>query len=76
VAGRYDHTADYRSQIALAAEYPRHRLLLLNDDHDFLELAKTGLTPRLVQTALAEGIHGPEKAGIERQLGPLIYHEY
>lgn len=76
VAGRYDHTADYRSQIALASEYPNHRLLLLNDDHDFLELEKTKLIPHLVQSALADGIHGPEKAGIERQLGPLIYHKY
>jgi hypothetical protein len=76
VAGRYDHTADYRSQIALASEYPNHRLLLLNDDHDFLELEKTKLIPNLVQSALSDGIHGPEKAGIERQLGSLIYHEY
>ena len=76
VAGRYDHTADYRSQIALASEYPKHHLLLLNDDHDFLELEKTRLTPSLVQSALADGIHGPEKAGIERQLGSLIYREY
>ena len=76
VAGRFDHTADYRSQIALASEYPNHRLLLISDDHDFLELGKTGLLPRLVQSALADGIRGPEKAGIERQLHSLIYHEY
>ena len=76
VAGRYDHTADYRSQIALASEYPNHRLLLLNDDHDFLELEKTKLIPNLVQSALSDGIHGPDKAGIERRLAPLIYHEY
>jgi pimeloyl-ACP methyl ester carboxylesterase len=76
VAGRFDHTADYRSQIALASEYPNHRLLLLADDHDFLELGKTGLLARLVQSALADGIRGPEKAGIERQLRSLIYNEY
>jgi len=76
VAGRFDHTADYRSQIALASQYPNRRLLLLRDDHDFLELAKTGLYPRLVQAALADGIHGPEKAGIESQLSALIYREY
>jgi hypothetical protein len=35
VAARYDHTADYRSQIALASHYPRHELLLLDDDHTF-----------------------------------------
>jgi pimeloyl-ACP methyl ester carboxylesterase len=76
VAGRFDHTADYRSQIALASQYPKHRLLLLADDHDLLEANKTGLMPRLVQTALTDGIRGPEKAGVERQLSSLIYHEY
>ena len=35
LAGRYDHTADYRSQMALACHYANHRLLLLADDHDF-----------------------------------------
>jgi pimeloyl-ACP methyl ester carboxylesterase len=76
LAGRFDHTADYRSQIALASQYPRHRILLLADSHDFLDLGKTGLYPRLVQAALGQGIGGPEKAGIERQLRPLIYQEF
>jgi hypothetical protein len=56
--------------------FANHRLLLVADDHDFLELGKTGLLPRLVQSALADGIRGPEKAGIERQLRSLIYSEY
>lgn len=75
LAGRFDHTADYRSQIALAAHYPHHRLLLLADDHDFLRLSQTGLYPRLVQTALLDGINGPALAGVEQQLVPLIYEE-
>lgn len=33
VAGRHDHTCDYRAQIALASHYPNHRLILLDDDH-------------------------------------------
>ena len=75
LAGRYDHTANYRSQIALASHYPNHRLLLLADGHDFLELGKTGLYPQLVQTALSSGIHGPERAGLEQKLASLVYHE-
>ena len=76
LAGRFDHDVDYRSQLALASAYPNHRLLLLSDDHTFLELKKTGLYPRLVQTALAEGLHGPANAGIEGQLDPLVYREF
>jgi pimeloyl-ACP methyl ester carboxylesterase len=75
MAGRFDHTADYRSQMVLAAHYPKHRLLLLTDDHDFLELNKTGLYPLLLQSALAEGIHGPQRQGIESRLEFLIYDE-
>lgn len=76
LAGRYDHTADYRSQIALASHFPYHRLLLLADGHDFIDLGKTGLYPQLVQAALADGIAGPKKRGIEQKLGALIYREY
>jgi hypothetical protein len=76
LAGRFDHDVDYRSQFALASAYPNHRLLLLSDDHTFMALKKTGLYPRLVQTALAEGVYGPAKAGVENQLGALVYREF
>jgi pimeloyl-ACP methyl ester carboxylesterase len=76
LAGRFDHTADYRSQMVLAAHYPKHRLLLLRDDHDFLEVSKTGLYPMLVQSALADGIHGPGTQGIESRLEFLRYDEH
>jgi hypothetical protein len=76
LAGRFDHDVDYRSQFALASAYPNHRLLLLSDDHTFMELKKTRLYPGLVQTALAEGIHGPAEAGIEIQLNALVYREF
>jgi hypothetical protein len=76
LAGRFDHTADYRAQIALASHYPKHRLLLLADSHDFIALQKTGLYPRLVQSALARGRRGPRDEGIEQALEPLIFREY
>jgi pimeloyl-ACP methyl ester carboxylesterase len=75
LAGRFDHTADYLSQMVLAAHYPKHRLLLLADDHDFLELNKTSLYPALVQSALADGIRGPQTRRIESRLEPLVYKE-
>jgi pimeloyl-ACP methyl ester carboxylesterase len=75
LAGRFDHTADYRSQIALAARYPNGRLLLLADDHNFLQLQKTGLYPALVQSALAQGVRGPRQDGLEDRLSALVYRE-
>jgi hypothetical protein len=43
LAGRWDHTADYRSQIALASVYPDHYLFLANDNYTFISLKKEGL---------------------------------
>lgn len=40
LAGRWDHTADYRSQIGLAACYPQHFLFIANDNHTFSNLKK------------------------------------
>jgi hypothetical protein len=46
LAGYYDHTADYRSQIALASHFQMHHLLLLKDDQgphrELWALRKTG----------------------------------
>ena len=42
LAGRWDHTADYRSQIALASSYPKHVLFLANDNHTFNTLKQDG----------------------------------
>lgn len=42
LAGRYDHTADYRSQIALAGRYPRHILFIADDNHTFSRLKESG----------------------------------
>jgi hypothetical protein len=76
LAGVYDHTADYRSQIALASHFPNHRLLLLADDHDFLALNKTGLYPALIQAALLEGADGDGVRKIETKLANLRYTEF
>ncbi|GAC1415302.1 MAG: hypothetical protein NVSMB64_25580 [Candidatus Velthaea sp.] len=42
LAGRWDHTCDYRSQIALASCYPASTLVILDDDHAFHRLVESG----------------------------------
>lgn len=48
LAGRWDHTADYRSQIALASTYPEHVLLIANDNHTFNALKNDGQYRKLI----------------------------
>lgn len=48
LAGRWDHTADYRSQIALASTYPNHILFIVNDNHTFSKLKNDGNYQRLI----------------------------
>ncbi|HTV10198.1 MAG TPA: hypothetical protein VMD97_14235 [Candidatus Aquilonibacter sp.] len=76
LAAVYDHTADYRSQIALASHFQNYRLLLLADDHDFLALSKTGLYPALIQAALLEGADGLGVRKVEAGLASLRYSEF
>ena len=74
VAGRYDHTADYRSQIALASCYPNHRLLLLDDNHNFARLAASGLGPR-INAAWRAGFASPAFTELTSDLRALLWQE-
>lgn len=56
VAGRHDHTADYRTQIGLAGLTRGSRLLLLDDDHVFKRWTAAGTQPALVQAFFREGM--------------------
>lgn len=49
LAGRWDHTADYRSQIALAFTYPNHILFIADDNHTFSELKKDSQYQQLIK---------------------------
>lgn len=60
MAGRWDHTADYRSSIALASYYPRHYLFIANDNHTFDTLNKSGSTDRIVRAFLQYGLSSDE----------------
>lgn len=74
LAGRWDHTCDYRTQIALAASYPKSRLLLLDDDHVFSRLSASGHTPELVQASL-QGWATPAFARVMAEIEPLRFDE-
>lgn len=56
LAGRWDHTTDYRSSIALSFNYPRRQLFIANDNHVFSTLNEKGLVNRLVQSFLLFGL--------------------
>ncbi len=71
VAGRHDHTSDYRTQIGLAGLIPRSELLLLEDDHIFTRLAASGKHPALLQAFFSSGRGSPAFANAVAALAPL-----
>lgn len=74
VAGRRDHTCDYRTQIALMRCYPRGRLLLLDDDHVFHRLQAAGGPAALIRSFFGPGDasrYAPALAALE----PLRWSE-
>lgn len=75
LAGRHDHTCDYRGQIALDALLPRSRLVLLDDDHVFKRLAQTGRQAGLVRTFLAHGTESPAFQAQLAAVAPLVWRE-
>jgi pimeloyl-ACP methyl ester carboxylesterase len=60
VAGRWDHTVDYRTSIALAACYPRSRLFIADDDHRMTRLQKSGAMTKLIRAFLGSGFASDE----------------
>ncbi len=60
IAGRFDHTVDYRAAIALAACYPRHHLFLASDDHLLGKLKREGHYAALTHAALRYGLDSAE----------------
>ncbi|NWF89370.1 MAG: hypothetical protein HXY50_07885 [Ignavibacteriaceae bacterium] len=65
LAGRWDHTADYRSQIALASIYPNHILFIANDNHTFSELKNNGKYQKLIISFFKSENMGDMQALIE-----------
>ncbi len=55
LSGRWDHTADYRSQIALASHYRNRHLFIADDNHMFTSLKSNGLYNKMLITFLKYG---------------------
>jgi hypothetical protein len=76
VAGRHDHTCDYRTQIGLNGMTRGSTLVILDDNHVFKRWTETGSQAHFVQAYFSGGTAGPEfKREIER-LGSLRWSEH
>ena len=73
VAGRHDHTVDYRTSIALAAHYPRGELVLLDDDHMFHRTKEDGSLRALARAFL---VHGPRSEAYRAAQAGLAAHRW
>lgn len=68
VAGRHDHTCDYRTQIGLNGLTRNSNLLILDDDHVFKRWTATKTQPRFLQTYF---LHGAASAEFQRELAAI-----
>lgn len=75
LSGRWDHTADYRSQIALASVYQNNYLFIANDNHTFVTLKNAGLYNSLLTTFLKYGGHSNQFKEIWVRCEPLLWKE-
>lgn len=75
IGGRWDQTADYRAQIALASHYPSGELFLADDDHVLSRLQESGARKRLIATFLGHGLDSPAFRALVGKLEPLPWAE-
>jgi len=75
LAGRRDHTVDYRSQIALAHAYRNATLFMADDDHMFARLGAAGLHDSLARTFLRYGPRSREMRRLLEDAAPLRWIE-
>lgn len=73
LAGRFDHTVDYRAAIALAGRFPRHHLFLAATDHLFNGMKDDGAYADLLRVFLGSGLEGP---GLPRALAAALPHRW
>jgi pimeloyl-ACP methyl ester carboxylesterase len=60
LSGRWDHTVDYRSSIALASYYPNGYLFLADDSHVFQVFEESGFLAPMLQNFLKSGLDSEE----------------
>jgi len=75
LAGRWDHTVDYRTAIAFAASIPHHCLFLADDDHMFARLGRDRADRRLQRAFLAHGLQSPELQAALAAAAPCRWRE-
>jgi hypothetical protein len=75
VAGRHDHTCDYRTQIGLNGLTRGSTLLILDDDHVFRRWVASGTQPALLQAYFAGGLASPEFRRALEAIAPLRWRE-
>lgn len=75
LAGRHDHTADYRALISLAARYLRGRLFIADDNHVFEAMNRQGQATALMRAFLAHGADSAAYLSAETAAEPLRWRE-
>ena len=75
LAGRFDHTVDYRTSIALANKYRHGKLLIVRDNHTFDDMKASGSYRTLIRTFLAQGIESDDFRAVEEQLSDIRWRE-
>jgi len=75
LTGRWDHVVDYRSSIALAANYPKGYLFLADDDHMFKGFEESGLLAPLIQQFLHNGLDSTEFQDAANKAAPHRWRE-
>lgn len=75
LAGRWDHTCDYRSQIALSSHYSPRIVFLADDGHMFDSFNQSHIYPSLVQTFLHHGVSSDELMDVLGKMDHLRWRE-
>ena len=75
VAGRFDHTCDYRTQIGLSGLTRGSHLLILDDNHVFQRWGAHGRQPAFLQAWFAGGWDAPDFQRELAALGELRWRE-
>ena len=75
LAGRFDHTVDYRTSIALTHTYPFGTLLIVRDNHTFDDMKASGLYRKLIRTFLGYGADSTEFRALGTELERVTWRE-
>jgi pimeloyl-ACP methyl ester carboxylesterase len=75
LSGRWDHVVDYRSSIALAANYPKGYLFIAEDSHVFSVFEESGLLAPLLQQFLLFGLESKQFKSAVTKAAPYRWQE-